>query len=121
MLANLEHRGASGAEKNTGDGAGILLQMPHAFLSRECAGLGVALGEPGQYAVGMVFLPPHDAGRAAIEQLLEETVRAEGQVLLGPRSMFGRSRGRTAARPARLWRATLVGNGWHGCVAASGH
>jgi len=87
VLRNLEHRGASGAEKDTGDGAGILIQQPHAFLSREAASLGFALPDPGGYACGCVFLPPHEAGRAAIVRIVEETVRAEGQVLLGWREV----------------------------------
>ena len=51
VLLNLEHRGATGAEKDTGDGAGILLQMPHAFLARECKKLGIDLPSPGRYGV----------------------------------------------------------------------
>ncbi len=57
MLLNLEHRGACGCEKNTGDGAGILLQMPHAFLADEAGRAGVALPGPGGYGAGLVFLP----------------------------------------------------------------
>src|SRR5438876_10536586 len=58
VLCNLEHRGATGAEKETGDGAGILLQTPHAFLAAECAKLGLTLPGHGRYGVEMVFLPP---------------------------------------------------------------
>src|SRR5512140_2085724 len=68
VLVNLEHRGAAGAEKNTGDGAGLLLQTPHAFLARECRTIGIALPAPGAYAAGMVFLPPNPAARPACEQ-----------------------------------------------------
>ena len=57
VLHNLEHRGASGSERDTGDGAGILTQIPHAYLYRRCEALGFALPGPGDYAVGMVFLP----------------------------------------------------------------
>ena len=66
VLKNLLHRGACGCEVNTGDGAGLLIQMPHAFLARECAALGIALPAPGHYGAGLVFLPrdraawPHD-------------------------------------------------------------
>src|SRR5262245_32420928 len=63
LLLNLEHRGASGSEKNTGDGAGILLQLPHRFLARECDRQRVKLPELGEYAVGMVFLPTADESR----------------------------------------------------------
>src|SRR5262245_20475865 len=57
ILLNLEHRGACGCEANTGDGAGILIQMPHAFLKQETAKLGIALPAPGDYGSGLVFLP----------------------------------------------------------------
>src|SRR5688572_28605172 len=60
VLLNLEHRGACGCEKNTGDGAGILLQIPHLFLSAECRNLQIELPAPGQYAAGMVFLPTEE-------------------------------------------------------------
>src|SRR3989442_11669333 len=71
VLCNLEHRGATGAEKDTGDGAGILLQTPHAFLAAECGELGLKLPERGRYGVGMVFLPPSETGREALGRLLE--------------------------------------------------
>ncbi|MFL5420386.1 MAG: hypothetical protein ACJ79Y_06415, partial [Myxococcales bacterium] len=87
VLLNLEHRGATGAEKDTGDGAGILLQMPHAFLARECQKLGIDLPPPGRYGAGMVFLPPSEGGREAIGKLFEDTVRSEGQHLLGWRDV----------------------------------
>ncbi len=57
VLKNLLHRGACGCEVNTGDGAGILIQMPHRFLERECGRLGIALPAPGRYGAGLVFLP----------------------------------------------------------------
>ena len=57
VLLNLEHRGACGCEKNTGDGAGILLQTPHQFLKKVCGETGIDLPEYGRYGVGMVFLP----------------------------------------------------------------
>src|SRR6059058_4779090 len=59
ILLNLEHRGACGAEKNTGDGAGILMQTPHRFLQKECDALGIRLPEQGAYGAGMVYLPIH--------------------------------------------------------------
>src|SRR5438132_13011886 len=61
ILLNLQHRGACGCEKNTGDGAGILLQMPHRFLEQECAQLKIRLPAYGEYGVGMVFLPTNAA------------------------------------------------------------
>ena len=77
VLKNLLHRGACGCEVNTGDGAGILIQMPHLFLTRECAALGITLPEPGRYGAGLVFLPlawrdgPVDAVFRAIDALLD--------------------------------------------------
>ena len=57
VLVNLQHRGAKGCEANTGDGAGILIQIPHEFLKAECKKLGFELPTPGNYGVGMVCLP----------------------------------------------------------------
>jgi glutamate synthase (NADPH/NADH) large chain len=87
VLKNLLHRGACGCEVNTGDGAGILIQMPHAFLGRECAALGIALPAPGQYGAGLVFLPRDPAQAAQCQALLEEVVREEGQTMLGWRDV----------------------------------
>ena len=87
ILCNLEHRGACGCEDNTGDGAGILLQVPHAFFSRECSTLGITLPAPGQYGVGMIFLPADAGNRRHCEQIMEDTVRAEGQIVLGWRDV----------------------------------
>jgi glutamate synthase (ferredoxin) len=79
VLRNLEHRGASGCETNSGDGAGILLQIPHAFLSRECGKLNFQLPAPPDYAVGMVFLPREHEGRVECEELFERIVEQEGR------------------------------------------
>ena len=87
VLINLGHRGASGADPKTGDGAGVLIQMPHEFFKKECSKLGIALPPPGDYGVGMVFLPQDPAQRAVCEKIIEETVRKEGQVLLGWRDV----------------------------------
>ncbi|OGI49607.1 MAG: glutamate synthase subunit alpha [Candidatus Muproteobacteria bacterium RIFCSPHIGHO2_02_FULL_65_16] len=87
ILKNLQHRGACGCEENTGDGAGILIQMPHAFLSRECAKLGVKLPEPGHYGAGLVFLPRDTAQAARCRQLFEQIAREEGQAPLGWREV----------------------------------
>ncbi len=75
-LENLEHRGAEGADPNTGDGAGILLQVPDAFLR---AAAGVELPPPGRYGVGVCYLPADAERRLALEQLIEELIEAEGQ------------------------------------------
>jgi len=83
VLANLAHRGAVGAEANTGDGAGILIQIPHAFFQRSCRRLGFELPEPRHYGVAMVYLPPDEAQRRDCQARLEAIVAAEGQRVLG--------------------------------------
>jgi glutamate synthase (NADPH/NADH) large chain len=87
VLCNLEHRGATGSEKNTGDGAGLLTQVPHGFLAARCRGLGIELPAPGAYGVGAVFLPQEAASRHACERLFEGVVREEGQAVLGWRDV----------------------------------
>jgi len=87
ILKNLDHRGAVGADALMGDGAGILLQIPDAFFREEMASQGVALPPPGEYGVGMVFLPKENASRLACERALEKAVVAEGQVVLGWRDV----------------------------------
>src|SRR6202789_1491278 len=76
-LENLEHRGAQGADPNTGDGAGILLQIPDGFF--RAAAAGVELPPPGRYGVGVCYLSVDPEIRAATEQLIEATIAAEGQ------------------------------------------
>ena len=83
-LENLEHRGANGADPKTGDGAGILMQMPHELFAEAAA---FELPPPGQYGVLMCFLPTEEGSRRRIEELLERTVKAEGQRLLGWREV----------------------------------
>jgi glutamate synthase (ferredoxin) len=87
ILVNLEHRGACGCEKNTGDGAGILIQIPHEFLKKECAKIGIDLPSPGEYGVGNCFLPRDGAARAEVERIFESFVREEGQEVLGWRDV----------------------------------
>ncbi|NKI93808.1 glutamate synthase-related protein [Rhizobacter sp. SG703] len=87
ILENLDHRGAVGADKLMGDGAGILIQIPDEFYRAEMAALGVELPPPGEYGVGMIFMPKEHASRLACEQELERAVRAEGQVVLGWREV----------------------------------
>ena len=113
VLVNLEHRGAVGAEKNTGDGAGILLQKPHAFLEAEAAKLGVKLPRVTHYAAGMVFLPPNDAGREECVRVFEEVVREEGQQVLGWRDVpvENVTLGPTARSSQPVIRQILVGRG----------
>jgi glutamate synthase (NADPH/NADH) large chain len=83
ILINLTHRGACGCDPETGDGAGILIQIPHAFFARECAGLGFRLPDPGQYGVGMVFLPVEPQQRLLCEGIVERIAREEGLSVLG--------------------------------------
>jgi glutamate synthase (ferredoxin) len=87
VLINLLHRGACGCEVNTGDGAGILVQMPDKFLRKVTARLGIVLPAPGQYGAGMVFLPRHPAQRETVRRLVETIVKEEGQRVLGWRDV----------------------------------
>src|ERR1035437_4259293 len=83
ILINLAHRGACGCDPKTGDGAGVLIQIPHAFFEGECARLGFPLPSPGEYGVGMVFLPVEPHERLQCEAIVEEIVRDEGLTVLG--------------------------------------
>ncbi|HEX4525103.1 MAG TPA: hypothetical protein VH108_00005, partial [Gaiellaceae bacterium] len=83
-LENLEHRGAAGADAATGDGAGILVQLPDAFLR---TAVDFELPPSGRYGVAVCFLPQEVARRHELEALLERTVAAEGQVVLGWRDI----------------------------------
>lgn len=87
VLLNIDHRGGQGSEANTGDGAGILLQIPHSFFAAELAEQQVQLPEPGRYGVGMVFLPQDEKLRADCENILEGIIREEGQQVLGWRTV----------------------------------
>jgi glutamate synthase (NADPH/NADH) large chain len=87
ILKNLTHRGAVGADPLAGDGAGILIQIPDQFFREEMAGRGVKLPPPGEYGVGMVFLPQEPASRLACEYEIERAIKDEGQVLLGWRDV----------------------------------
>ncbi|MCU0972976.1 MAG: glutamate synthase subunit alpha, partial [Burkholderiales bacterium] len=87
LLKNLTHRGAVGADPLAGDGAGILIQLPDRFFRSEMARQGVALPPPGEYGVGMCFLPQEPASRLACEDEIARAIRAEGQLLLGWRDV----------------------------------
>ncbi|MDG2319083.1 MAG: glutamate synthase large subunit [Rhodospirillaceae bacterium] len=93
ILENLEHRGAVGADELAGDGSGILIQIPDAFLREETAKLGFVLPTAGDYAVGMVFLPKDAAKRRVCEEFVEKFVFAEGQTVLGWRDVPVNSEG----------------------------
>ena len=83
VLLNLTHRGACGCDPETGDGAGVLIQIPHQFFARECHKLGFELPESGSYGVGMTFLPVEKNPRLQCEGILERIVREEGLSVLG--------------------------------------
>src|SRR6187401_3497393 len=77
ILVNLTHRGACGCDPETGDGAGILTQIPHEFFTAKAAELGIKLPELGDYGVGTIFLPRDENERKYCEQKLEEFIAAE--------------------------------------------
>src|SRR5450755_2325533 len=83
VLINLTHRGACGCDPETGDGAGVLIQIPHKFFIRECAKLGFTLPPAGEYGVGMTFLPVEPHARLLAEGIVERIVREEGLRVLG--------------------------------------
>src|SRR5579859_5064526 len=87
ILCNLEHRGAVGADPRAGDGAGILVQIPHAFFGRKAKELGFTLPEPGTYAVGALFMPKEKAWRKVIQSIIADQIKAEGLTLLGWRDV----------------------------------
>src|SRR5215831_7682550 len=87
ILCNLEHRGAVGADPRFGDGAGILVQIPHAFFKRKAAELGFHLPPPGEYAIGALFMPKETAWRKVIQSIVAEQIKAEGLKLLGWRDV----------------------------------
>ncbi len=100
VLINLTHRGAAGCDPETGDGAGILIQIPHAFFARECAELGITLPAEGQYGVAMCFLPVERHSRLLCEGVFERIAQEEGLTVLGWRDtpVNGDAIGREARR-----------------------
>ncbi len=100
VLINLTHRGAAGCDPGTGDGAGILIQIPHAFFARECEHLGIKLPDPGAYGVAMCFLPVEKHSRLQCEGVFERIAREEGCTVLGWRDtpVNGDAIGREARR-----------------------
>ena len=113
VLHNLDHRGACGCEENTGDGAGLLMQVPHRFLQAVGAETGIQLPAPSQYGVGMIFLPPDAEQRRACEQRFEAVVRAEGQTVLGWRDVptDNSELGKTARACEPCIRQIFIGRG----------
>ena len=110
-LKNLSHRGGLGSEPTSGDGAGILLQIPHSYYKKACTAAGINLPEAGDYGAGIVFLPHDTERRAALEKAFEQTVSDEGQIFLGFRdvpvdpSMLGA----TALRSMPFMRQIFIG------------
>ncbi len=111
VLLNLDHRGACGCEANTGDGAGILMQMPHEFFKVATKQSDVSLPGFGEYGVGMVFLPPDAAERRECEKVFERIVIEEGQRLLGWRDIptNNNSLGDTAKASEPFMRQIFIG------------
>ena len=91
VLVNLTHRGACGCDPETGDGAGVLLQTPHAFFERECGALGIALPSEGRYGVGQLFFSADENDHPAVKAMVERVVAEEGQTVLGWRRVPTRS------------------------------
>src|SRR6267142_5126956 len=87
ILCNLEHRGAVGADPRAGDGAGILVQIPHGFFARKAAEIGFQLPQPGEYAIGALFMPRDTAWRNVIKSIIADQIREEGLMLLGWRNV----------------------------------
>ena len=87
VLRNLDHRGACGCEANTGDGAGVLLQMPHAFFQQIARKDRLTLPGPGEYGSGLVFLPRNPTKRRRLVEVFEHIIQSEGQTVLGWRTV----------------------------------
>jgi glutamate synthase (ferredoxin) len=87
VLANMSHRGAQGSDPNTGDGAGITVQLPHAFLQKVCTEQGFTLPKHGDYGVGMIFFSAEPEARKRCRQQFEQVIQAEGLQLLGWRDV----------------------------------
>jgi glutamate synthase (NADPH/NADH) large chain len=113
ILVNLTHRGATGWDPLLGDGAGILIQLPDAFLRAECERLKFELPQQGDYGVGMVFLPRNPQSRSACEKLVEQIIAEEGQQVLGWRDVPTSNRGisEDAKRQEPRVRQVFVGRG----------
>jgi len=111
VLRNLDHRGASGAEVNTGDGAGVLMQMPHKFLVGACGQAHITLPEPGHYGCATIFMPKDSGKRRKLEQRFQQIVQSEGQEFLGWRSVptCNKSLGETARASEPFVRQAFIG------------
>ncbi|PYV40491.1 MAG: glutamate synthase large subunit [Acidobacteria bacterium] len=115
VLLSLSHRGACGCDPETGDGAGILLQIPHEFLSQECSKMGLALPEAGHYGVGMVFLPRNEHQRQQCQAFFEKVIQEEGQQVLGWRDVpvNNEAIGAVAREVEPVIRQIFIGRNFH--------
>ncbi|MFP3938762.1 MAG: glutamate synthase large subunit [Thermoanaerobaculia bacterium] len=122
ILVNLTHRGAAGADETTGDGAGLLLQMPHDLMAAAAREEGITLPGPGEYGVGMLFLPRDEGLRRRCEELFEEAVRSRGHELLGWRDVpvDPSALGRIASEKEPVIRQAFLGRGAAGAGAPGG-
>jgi glutamate synthase domain-containing protein 2/glutamate synthase domain-containing protein 1/glutamate synthase domain-containing protein 3 len=113
LLVNLDHRGGCGCEPNTGDGAGIMMQVPDRFLRQVTSPLGIELPAPGEYGVGMIFTAPTAGERDNAAARMEQIVREEGQLLLGWRDIptDNANLGNTALAAEPFMRQIFVGRG----------
>lgn len=87
VLRKLEHRGATAGDAKTGDGAGVLLQLPDAFLREQCTALKISLPALGQYGVGIIFMPQDLNAREACQRIVRQATKDEGLAFLGWRTM----------------------------------
>jgi glutamate synthase domain-containing protein 2/glutamate synthase domain-containing protein 1/glutamate synthase domain-containing protein 3 len=113
VLVNLTHRGACGCDPQTGDGAGVLIQIPHKFFAQECAKLGFTLPAAGEYGVGMCFLPVEPHTRLQCEGIVERIAAEEGLTVLGWRDtpIDGSAIGRVARNTQPYIEQIFIGRG----------
>src|SRR3989449_151072 len=113
VLRNLDHRGACGCEANTGDGAGLLMQIPHAFLQKQCETLGFKLPKSGQYGAGLIFLPQDPPDRQQCERAFQRIVKEEGLKIIGWRTVptCNSSLGATAKASEPFIRQVFIARG----------
>jgi glutamate synthase (ferredoxin) len=111
VLENLDHRGAAGSEVNTGDGAGVLMQIPHTFFQEVCKKARISLPAAGEYGVGIVFLPKNQTKRRRLEERFQQIVQSEGQTFLGWRTVptDNSSLGETAKSSEPYMRQAFIG------------
>jgi glutamate synthase (ferredoxin) len=121
VLINLLHRGACGCEANTGDGAGILMQMPDRFLRKVTAPLGIDLPLTGRYGAGLVFLPRDPRQRDQVRRLFDRIIREEGQEPLGwrPVPVDDSSLGASAIKARPVIEQVFIGDGSIAAVAGT--